>query len=766
MSDDQYQGRPGRPISDSDTEQLIRDAATAAGALGADLSAAAVRESSRRAIRRLSVVGPAVAVVAIAALIAVLVVLGGRSARPGTTPKPVGREPHGLVSLGAHISGMRVDCPSANECYAVGQTPGLDSPAAEFLHSSNGGRSWSVVSSSPAGPSVPSGCSARHDCTATPAEGYLSGLSCPATGTCLVSVTAGDTPDFRVYLTRDGGHTWTSLPVPTLVGAKPVLSCASTASCLVAGDFESNDRLRAYVTTNGWKSVTASVLAGAETGWGADCVAPGRCYLATGADGTNPQGRLWLTTDAGAHWVSVGAPASASQMDVVSCSSRTSCVAVGQTAGQVPVGERITGGDHVAPISLGSAHAPFESLACPSAADCVAVAGLNTSGSVLGSVDGGRTWQTLHTSESTQAGTVSCPSTSLCVFGEGAQYLLQRIASTQSFGRVLVSHTLGRTLTSEPLPAGAMPETLACGASSRCVSIEATNVAAVSSDTTSNGSSWSAHAARGFTWLGQPSCPRPSRCYDIGTTSLAATVFAESENGGASWSTRYTFEAGETALVDSSSVDCPTERRCYALVAEGLTTELEVSADAGATWRTANVSAITSGTASLACPQPETCVLVTTSSILTTSDGGLRFSASSVPPSAGLDLWHLTIPLSCSGRTCVTAGDDVSSVTPLVSENDGRTWHAASQLDVAPYLALVSCGTPTSCTFVDSSPSGGAAAYGSTDAGSSWSAEPLTTRIGPTGVITGLACRPSSCLAVGYESDGAGFRLALADTSP
>jgi photosystem II stability/assembly factor-like uncharacterized protein len=103
-----------------------------------------------------------------------------------------------------------VSCPSTARCWAVGPLG--------VLATTNGGRTW-------------------RD---RPLAGSLQAISCPSEQTCVV-VSSGpyyadsSEPVAVVYLTRDGGRSWTSAPLPAPNLSLADVSCANTDDCVAVG---------------------------------------------------------------------------------------------------------------------------------------------------------------------------------------------------------------------------------------------------------------------------------------------------------------------------------------------------------------------------------------------------------------------------------------------------------------------------------------------------------------------------------------------------
>jgi photosystem II stability/assembly factor-like uncharacterized protein len=218
-------------------------------------------------------------------------------------------------------------CPTGTECVAVGD--------GTVLRSTDGGTAWSsaVV---PFGPDVvlrSVSCSSATICVAvgawSPAAGpsaavvirstdggsgwshvtipsgvaTLQSVTCPTTSSC-VAATGGSASTPSILYSTDGGETWSTSGVPTTSGVRiESISCAPASFCLGAG-FDGNSNLIATSTDGGatWSFATGSgtpQLLGVSCSSATTCMAvgPGRQYQPGVYESLS-----YATTDGGQTW--------------------------------------------------------------------------------------------------------------------------------------------------------------------------------------------------------------------------------------------------------------------------------------------------------------------------------------------------------------------------------------------------------------------------------------------------------------------------------
>ncbi len=263
-----------------------------------------------------------------------------------------------------------VSCSSTNDCMAVGG--GGDFGRAFYNFTTNGGTSWSEGN-------LPKNLDP------------LEGLSCSTTRSCVAVDDNGD-----VVSTTNGGATWSEKTNANPDGNS--LSCPSAKVCVGVGVFTTTGGVRwskGKLPTNWgsylWNSVSCSSIS--------DCVAVGNDDDDQLHD--DYAGVTIYTTDGGASW-SWGTKGGIGDVQSVSCSSASDCVAVGGNLNNKakPISlDAIYTTDGGATWSQGvlptdSGIDELSDVSCSSTTDCIAV-GIATSlsgGGAFLTADGGATW--------------------------------------------------------------------------------------------------------------------------------------------------------------------------------------------------------------------------------------------------------------------------------------------------------------------------------------------------------------------------------------
>jgi photosystem II stability/assembly factor-like uncharacterized protein len=186
-----------------------------------------------------------------------------------------------------------VTCPTAEDCYAVGQ--GLtDQPTQTIIATTDAGLVWTQQT-------VPAGAGS--------ADGF-SVVRCPTAIHCYAIGNDQQTDAVEVVTTTDGGSTWTSEPGPTGLSEATGLSCPGPNTCFVAGSVEETDPYGDFpygaaavaATFDGGQTWVTQFVYGAQPDsaesnssiWSISCPTATDC-LAGGSG-------IWGTTDAGHSW--------------------------------------------------------------------------------------------------------------------------------------------------------------------------------------------------------------------------------------------------------------------------------------------------------------------------------------------------------------------------------------------------------------------------------------------------------------------------------
>ncbi len=278
-----------------------------------------------------------------------------------------------------------VSCATAGACVAVGTAdPGTGGPETTAYTQVRSGRTWTARAAAAPG----------SDSTA------LAAVSCTSAGRCRAVGAATLQPDIGVHavdrplIQRWNGATWSLQSAQSPVGASESflqgVSCVSATTCVAVGASagpDGNNR----ILTESWDGATWTVRP-APTPAGSDryaalrdvsCVTASTC-IAVGQSLSDTAGGATLAEAwDGTHWTILATPAlpgaTDPTLDSVSCTSATSCVAVGSYqdgARVVALVEQWDGSTWTVLPTPALADAPFSflsSVSCSSATQCVAV---------------------------------------------------------------------------------------------------------------------------------------------------------------------------------------------------------------------------------------------------------------------------------------------------------------------------------------------------------------------------------------------------------
>ena len=348
-----------------------------------------------------------------------------------------------------YVSIPSVSCPSST-CVAVGgyQT---SSGTGQGLLLSGSGSSWK-----PTEARLPSA-------TPTAVDGVLDSVACPASSECVAVGSYVDSDGFGQGLLLTGsGSSWkpaeAPLPGDASSTANPqvnAVACGSTGQCVAVGEYASTNWQGLLLTDSGgsWKAARAPLPPNAtSTGpFAADvlsvaCPSPSSCAAVGYYFDSSGQVQGLLLTDSGGSWKPKEAP-----------------LPVNGTPGE------------------GGAATALDSVSCPTASDCVAVGGYDSSGAAQGLIETGRgtSWTPAEAPLPSDAesgvngvnlNSVACVSSSECV--AGGYY------DSQEQGLLLSGWGTSWTPAEAPLPSGAAtpsPEaeidSVACPSAFDCVAV-------------------------------------------------------------------------------------------------------------------------------------------------------------------------------------------------------------------------------------------------------------------------------------------------------
>jgi photosystem II stability/assembly factor-like uncharacterized protein len=280
-----------------------------------------------------------------------------------------------------------VTCPTATQCYAVGQTT---FKTGMVLASSDGGATW-----------------AQHNVPAGVAS--LASIACSSVTTC---VAVGGT---SVITSSDGGVTWAAKTMGE--NALTTISCPSPSEC-VAGSSDAPATSscasgHTYTTTNNglsWQATATHCFVPS----GIACFSSSHCVMVgTHSSAAKQSGEILTSQNAGSTWQSRYVLSNENtQLNGVSCPTARSCVAVGNSTAQSILRSQ-NGGDSWTKSDPGVSVAQryFIAVGCSSAQEC------NAGGSAgpVTTTNGGGTWTAVTGSSIAKITGISCPSTTRCV---------------------------------------------------------------------------------------------------------------------------------------------------------------------------------------------------------------------------------------------------------------------------------------------------------------------------------------------------------------
>jgi hypothetical protein len=275
-----------------------------------------------------------------------------------------------------------VACPSATSCFAVGDY--YVGPFYQTLIESWNGNSWSIVPSPNTSTSITNSlegvtCTSPTSCiavgitnngtnlqtlveswdgaswtivtspnTSASQDNLLSSVSCTSSTSCVAAGRYYNGSYFQTLIESWDGASWTIVPSQnTSPGQSNVLtsvSCPTTTSCMAAGEYYDGSHQRTLIESwdgNSWTIVpspnTSSTLNNVLRG--ISCSSPSNCLTVGYANDGTLGGISTTLVESwdGNSWTIVPSPnTSATRSNVlvsISCSSSTSCMAVGQAFG-------------------------------------------------------------------------------------------------------------------------------------------------------------------------------------------------------------------------------------------------------------------------------------------------------------------------------------------------------------------------------------------------------------------------------------------------
>jgi hypothetical protein len=516
---------------------------------------------------------------------------------------------------------------------------------------------------------------------------------------------------------------WTIQSVPSPADPSGILqsiSCPTTTWCMAVGYSYGTKGLSAALseTWNGkaWSVVSVAAPAGATSDQlqAVSCTSTTWC-IAVGEEtsGTLPVPPLVETWN-GKAWSPASGPAPGynAGLQSVSCVSAGACSAVGweYTSGatEYPLAEWWNGRTwsvQAAARPSGSASSSLDAVSCASATSCDAVGTdiVTTGGEVpLAESWNGRTWSLqsapAEPGSATWLSGLSCHAADFCVAVGGY--------TGGPGGRALVEDWNGSRWSIGVPPLAPELIGVACTSTTACEAVGNTDAAAW------NGKVWTAQKLpTGYPSdvLSGISCPSTSLCTSVGTYSPAGNAIALAEHwNGTAWSTEGTKDAWYSGGAGPYAVSCSSSTACAAVAAypvevPGFTTESwngkAWSIDAAQKPANRPPSALEG----VSCVSATSCAAVGANSLLE----GWNGTSWVIRPRTGDDVDFMGV--SCrSTSSCVAVGEtDVNDPHPgqaAVALWNGRVWSATLAPQPAGAaggeLTGVSCVSTTSCVAI------------------------------------------------------------------
>jgi subtilisin family serine protease len=569
-----------------------------------------------------------------------------------------------------------VSCTSESACTAVGRykTTEYNPYVARW-----NGSSWSLQS-------------APNPTEGDASEAMLS-VSCASSSFCTAVGRAAKKP----LAERWNGTEWTRVTAPNPEGATEAtlegISCTSSLSCAAVGNYKGSSGPNKTVAER-WNGSSWSVVSSPNPGGetyaklrGVSCLSSSSCI----AVGVSYAGGLMPTKEStlaeswnGSEWTLQTTPNPEgkpfSPLTAVSCSSTTSCAAVGKArpesaeTNMVALAERWNGSSW----SLQSAANPepqseneLGDISCASSTMCMAVGNDHYRGKGFSEVWNGSEWKVLSTVTG-QINAISCPTTTWCMtVGGGDGWQLKWVET--------MSGSWQTTTKSPPTPEGGTLVGLSdvsCTSESACTAVGRYYASSEYKPYVArwNGSSWSLQSAPNPTEgdaseaMLSVSCASSTSCVAVGRA--AKKPFAERWNG-TEW-TRVTAPNPEGATEATlEGISCASSSACMAVGnykgSSGPNKTLTES------WNGSSWSVVTS-------------------------------------PNPGGETYAKLRSVSClSSSSCLAVGVNYTGFIPSKESTLAESWNGSEwTLQTTPNpegksfspLAAVSCSSPVACTAV------------------------------------------------------------------
>lgn len=626
-----------------------------------------------------------------------------------------------------------IACVSGTACTAVGSYVNGQGAKVPLVASWNGA-SWS------------------QKVVADPGQAELSSVSCPGPTSC--AAVGSYSNNSKTLAEAWNGTAWTVQATPNVSGAVKNhledVSCVSASSCKAVGFWEDSAGVRKVMALS-WNGTTwslmspvvpssfSSELRGVSCTSSTSCTAVGTYWNGSGSRVTLVEywnGSTWSIQPS-------ANPGTYHVLQAVSCTSASACTAVGgydKGGPQLTLVERWNGTSWTVqstPNPTGSAASYLQDVSCSASNACTAVGSWVKEGTnvTLAESWDGSSWEIQPTPNPANAtysllSGLSCQSGSSCIAVGGA--------TQNGVGINLVERLSGWSLATPATPVGAKQSSLkevSCLLVTYCISVGAyTNSEGVTFPLSQfwNGATWSVKAPinPGQAELSGVRCG-PGWCIAVGSYSNGLKSLAERWNG-TSWATQSTPNPAGAFRSELHDISCYNLTSCTAV----------------GSWMDGSF----------------------VRRVMAMSWNGTSWSLMAPPVPAGA-LSSELLGVSCSTPTdCTAVGTYQNSSgirVTLVERWNGSTWTVQSSPNPGTYhvLQAVSCTAPSACTAVGGYYQGSSTQLTLVERwdGTSWTVQPSANPAGSTAsYLQDVTCSgSSSCTAVGtWVKSGTNLTLA------
>jgi hypothetical protein len=423
-----------------------------------------------------------------------------------------------------------VACSAATNCFAVGSMQGAKSVLIERWN----GTAWSVAAVS---------------ATST---GVLSGVSCFGATSCQAVGARGGSG----FAMRWNGTSWTGAAIPKPSGATASrlasVKCVGASNCMAVGSYDTATATRTLIERwNGtsWAIVASANPAGATSSRLSSIACPSTSCFAVGVTTVSAQQRTLIERWNGTAWTIMSSPnptAGTPALSSVGCYGALSCFAVGSKATYTLV-ERWNGTAWsivTSPNAVGAQNSALGGVNCISASECFAVG--RTDARTMTQRWNGSAWSIqadpLGGSQSRLEG-VACPTSTSC-FAVGSYLPAGHVYDAR--WQPLIERWNGSawTIVASPNPAGSSNSRLVdvdCVSTTSCFAVGATTIGGLQRTLVQrwNGTTWTIVTSpnppgTSPNGLADIDCTTAAHCFAVGATnadSFSGQTLIERWNG-------------------------------------------------------------------------------------------------------------------------------------------------------------------------------------------------------------------------------------------